>query len=206
MSTTTHCQCWTLKARKTAQIVRITDHDQALILNGETFEPGLVLNRSAITLTTSLAPEPLDLEGHIDRPEITSNDLNSGSWDGATVVVHAVDWSTTDVIRTLFSGYMTDIEEQSGGFRIRLASIKSDLERTIGRDFGRLCDATLGDRRCGIDLSNAPQTTCDKRFATCRDTFANAENFRGFPHMPGNDAVISGPGEDARGQSREIDR
>ncbi len=28
---------------------------------------------------------------------------------------------------------------------------------------------------------------CDKRFATCRDRFANALNFRGFPHMPGSD-------------------
>lgn len=28
---------------------------------------------------------------------------------------------------------------------------------------------------------------CDKRFATCREKFANAVNFRGFPHMPGND-------------------
>ena len=32
---------------------------------------------------------------------------------------------------------------------------------------------------------------CDKRFATCRDRFSNAFNFRGFPHMPGNDFVIS---------------
>ena len=28
---------------------------------------------------------------------------------------------------------------------------------------------------------------CDKRFATCRDKFANSANFRGFPHIPGND-------------------
>ncbi|MDB5578223.1 MAG: hypothetical protein JWR80_3399 [Bradyrhizobium sp.] len=34
---------------------------------------------------------------------------------------------------------------------------------------------------------------CDKRFATCRDRFANADNFRGFPHIPGNDFVISYP-------------
>lgn len=32
---------------------------------------------------------------------------------------------------------------------------------------------------------------CDKRFSTCRDRFRNALNFRGFPHMPGNDAIIS---------------
>ena len=32
---------------------------------------------------------------------------------------------------------------------------------------------------------------CDKRLATCRDRFANALNFRGFPHIPGNDFVIA---------------
>lgn len=34
---------------------------------------------------------------------------------------------------------------------------------------------------------------CDKRFATCRERFANAVNFRGFPHIPGNDFVIASP-------------
>lgn len=29
---------------------------------------------------------------------------------------------------------------------------------------------------------------CDKRFATCREKFTNTLNFRGFPHLPGNDA------------------
>jgi uncharacterized phage protein (TIGR02218 family) len=33
---------------------------------------------------------------------------------------------------------------------------------------------------------------CDKRFVTCRDRFANSINFRGFPHIPGNDFVIAG--------------
>lgn len=38
---------------------------------------------------------------------------------------------------------------------------------------------------------------CDKRFSTCRDRFANTLNFRGFPHIPGNDFVIryAVPGE-----------
>jgi uncharacterized phage protein (TIGR02218 family) len=34
---------------------------------------------------------------------------------------------------------------------------------------------------------------CDKRYATCRDRFANGVNFRGFPHIPGNDFVVSFP-------------
>ncbi len=31
---------------------------------------------------------------------------------------------------------------------------------------------------------------CDRQFATCRDRFMNAANFRGFPHMPGDDFVM----------------
>lgn len=31
---------------------------------------------------------------------------------------------------------------------------------------------------------------CDKRMATCSAKFANAANFRGFPHIPGQDAVL----------------
>ena len=34
---------------------------------------------------------------------------------------------------------------------------------------------------------------CDKTLATCRDRFANTENFRGFPHMPGDDFATSYP-------------
>lgn len=34
---------------------------------------------------------------------------------------------------------------------------------------------------------------CDKHMTTCAGKFANATNFRGFPHMPGNDFLVSGP-------------
>jgi uncharacterized phage protein (TIGR02218 family) len=34
---------------------------------------------------------------------------------------------------------------------------------------------------------------CDKQFSTCKAKFDNAVNFRGFPYMPGNDAVTSYP-------------
>ena len=37
---------------------------------------------------------------------------------------------------------------------------------------------------------------CDKQFSTCKAKFDNAANFRGFPYMPGNDAVTSYPTSD----------
>lgn len=47
---------------------------------------------------------------------------------------------------------------------------------------------------------------CDKRFATCRDRFNNALNFRGFPHIPGNDFIVryaidGEPGHDGKSLS-----
>lgn len=44
-----------------------------------------------------------------------------------------------------------------------------------------IADITAGDRFRIVQ-------GCDKRFATCRDRFANQLNFRGFPHIPGSDA------------------
>lgn len=32
---------------------------------------------------------------------------------------------------------------------------------------------------------------CDKSFATCKAKFANSLNFRGFPHLPGNDSAYA---------------
>jgi uncharacterized phage protein (TIGR02218 family) len=31
---------------------------------------------------------------------------------------------------------------------------------------------------------------CDKRIETCGAKFANTDSFRGFPHIPGQDAVL----------------
>ena len=75
------------------------------------------------------------------------------------------------------------------------------LAWTSGANAGRSADlrAQIGGL---IELWEAPPAAiaagdafsltagCDKRLATCRDRFANAVNFQGFPHMPGNDAVV----------------
>lgn len=31
---------------------------------------------------------------------------------------------------------------------------------------------------------------CDKRIETCAGRFANVANFRGFPHIPGQDTLL----------------
>lgn len=74
-----------------------------------------------------------------------------------------------------------------------------------GANAGRRIEILRHDRRDGEHVLHlwqaldeistgdtfAATAGCDKRFATCRDRFANAANFRGFPHMPGNDFALS---------------
>ncbi len=38
------------------------------------------------------------------------------------------------------------------------------------------------------------QAGCDKHLSTCGIKFSNVVNFRGFPHMPGNDYIVRGAG------------
>lgn len=50
----------------------------------------------------------------------------------------------------------------------------------------------------------AVRAGCDKAFATCRERFGNSLNFRGFPHIPGDDFLSLYPveGEPNSGGSR----
>lgn len=52
-----------------------------------------------------------------------------------------------------------------------------------------LQDMTIYDMQTGDSFSIL--AGCDKSFSQCRDRFANHENFRGFPHIPGNDAAYT---------------
>jgi uncharacterized phage protein (TIGR02218 family) len=82
------------------------------------------------------------------------------------------------------------------------------LTWTSGANGGRTAEVASHTVRSGerhIVLLEAPvrpiapgddfvvRAGCDKRLETCRDRFANVVNFRGFPHIPGQDTVIRYP-------------
>ena len=65
----------------------------------------------------------------------------------------------------------------------------------VHRQAGTLATIELLDVSAGLQVGAAFDISagCDKRLETCRTKFANSLNFRGFPHMPGNDALQAGP-------------
>jgi uncharacterized phage protein (TIGR02218 family) len=67
-------------------------------------------------------------------------------------------------------------------------------------------DHHSGVLRLWTPMAQAPQpgdlfrltAGCDKTFAACRAKFSNGVNFRGFPHLPGNDEVFAHAGRGGR--------
>lgn len=53
-------------------------------------------------------------------------------------------------------------------------------------------DLLLEPRASSVESGTLVELTegCDRQFSTCRDRFDNAANFRGEPHVPGNDLLM----------------
>ena len=190
---TTTCLCWRL-TRGDGFVLTATEHDRALEVDGVTYPSGGALSAGAFTQGAGLQPGQAAAGGVLADEAITEEDLAAGLWDGACVDVLRVDWERPDLFVTVWSGRLSEVTHGSGGFEAELVSLKADLERPVGRVYARACDAVLGDARCGVDVAAVPGLSCDQKFSTCRDVFANTANFRGFPHLPGAEFILKGPG------------
>ncbi|VXB69764.1 hypothetical protein BREVUG8_30091 [Brevundimonas sp. G8] len=96
----------------------------------------------------------------------------------------------------MWAGTLAKIRREGDGFVVELEGPLAKLERVVGRTYGRMCDARLGDQRCGV--AETAGRVCDKRWETCVGTFANGANFRGFPDVPGDDFLTAYPAGSAR--------
>jgi uncharacterized phage protein (TIGR02218 family) len=81
-------------------------------------------------------------------------------------------------------GHLRWIEGRNSG--LKSAILHSEANRLILRE-PPPTTATPGTR---VEIVEG----CDKRFATCTGRFGNGENFRGEPHLPGNDLLTRYPG------------
>jgi hypothetical protein len=199
---TSLCLCWRFE-RADGEVFGATDHDVALAFEGVTYAPAAGLADVAFTSTSGLAPGHAAASGALSLDYISEAALDDGLWDRARVDVWQVDWQAAEHRVLVWSGRLSGVSRQGQAYVAELVSLKADLERMIGRVYSRQCDAQLGDARCGVDLddpeliaSGAVAAGCDKSFATCGARFGNRVNFRGFPHMPGVDAVLAGPASD----------
>jgi uncharacterized phage protein (TIGR02218 family) len=113
-----------------------------------------------------------------------------GGWTGAGVVTARLDPRLVEAsgLETFAGGVFSRGRIISGDGR-RVAVLAHEQAGAIAR----LVLFEPAPSWLAIGAAFTVVAGCDKRFATCKDRYANSQNFRGFPHLPGNDAVQAGP-------------
>ena len=175
-----------------------TDHDTDLVVEGVTCHAATGWTAGAHETAAGLSPGLSAALGALDDEAITEADIEAGLYDGARVACWLVDWSQPDLRVRLWSARIARLRREGQAFTADLEGPLAALDRVAGRTVGRLCDAALGDGRCGVDVSAYPGARCDRRWRTCVDVFANGVNFRGFPTTPGEDFLTLYPSEGER--------
>jgi len=204
----TLCHVWRL-TRVDGATMGFTDHDRDLVMDGVVCRAASGWTAGAGESAVGLAAGSVSAAGALDDSAITEADVAAGLYDQASVELWRVDWTQPTLRVRLWVGALARIRREnafegyrpSGGlsagtFVAELEGPLARLERVVGRTYGRMCDARLGDQRCGV--AEAAGRVCDKRWETCVGTFANGANFRGFPDVPGDDFLTAYPAGGAR--------
>ncbi len=190
---TTLATCWKL-TRRDALVLGFTDHDRTLSFDGVDYAPMHGLDGGEAPARLGAQVDTGEVVGILHSAAISEADIAAGLYDGAEVETWRVNWR--DVTQRLLQRRATigEIVREDGQYRAELRSGQQALNRVRGRIYAVYCDAVLGDARCTVahDHPNFG-LGCDRALATCRDRFANVVNFRGFPHIPGNDFVLRYP-------------
>ena len=264
--TTTLCHCWRLTLAS-GEMLGFTDHDEAVLLDGTTFEASAGFTGSEIQSTLGFSVDNMEARGALQSAKLDAARLRAGDFDHAQIEIWRVNWTDTTQRLLLRKGHLGEVTTEAGGFSAEVRGLAHLLNQQKGRLFQYGCDAILGDARCGFNLAqtgyrqsgvvNAVEASavtlsaitfaddwatrgvlnftsgagsgkslaikrhrkigvtariefwqilpftvvsgdaatvtagCDKQFQTCKGKFGNAANFRGFPHMPGNDFVAA---------------
>ena len=201
----TLCHVWRLE-RADGVVMGFTDHDRDLVVAGVTCRAGSGWTAGAMETAVGPQAGSAAVEGGLDGEGLTEADIGAGLYDNAEVELWRVDWTTPSLKLRLWRGRIARVRRDGERFTAELEGPAAALERVVGRTYGRLCDAVLGDTRCGVDRTDFPGRACDKTWATCREVFGNGVNFQGFPDIPGDDYLTAYPAEGGRhdGASRRV--
>jgi len=271
-SGSTHmAHCWLL-VRNNGTSSGYTEHDEDLFFDNVTYDADTGFTSSSFQQTSGLSVDGSETAGILSAATLIEDDLAAGLYDNSEVTIFLVDWTDVSKRVIIAKGNIGEVTRGDLDFTAEFRSEEHKLNQPVGRLFQKLCDADLGDTRCGFILMPATgmvtavtdnrtfaasgldihplqhftrglltwtsganngfsmevrrhskagvivtlslyeemafnisagdgftvTTGCDKSWNTCKTRFDNGDNFRGYPHMPGNQFLIRFAGrEDA---------
>lgn len=154
---TTLCHCWRL-TRRDGVVLGFTDHDRDLSFGGTLFRAESGYAASDIEAVAGLQAPSGEVAGALTSEAITEADIAAGRYDGAKVEVYLVNWQQPAQHIRLRVMDVGEVTRTADHFTAELRSVAHRLGQTHGRIYGRRCDATFGDARCGVNADDYRQT------------------------------------------------
>lgn len=148
---TTLATCWKL-VRTDGVVLGFTDHDRVLEFGAVDFTPVTGLDGSEVPGKLGMGVETSEVLGVLSAEAISEEDILLGRYHGASVETWRVNWDDVSQRVMLRQDVIGEIVREDGLFRAELRSAQQGLNRTHGRIYQGLCDATVGDARCGLEL------------------------------------------------------
>jgi uncharacterized phage protein (TIGR02218 family) len=148
---TTLATCWRI-ARRDGAVFGFTEHDRALSFAGTLYEPETGADGSALASSADLAVDNGEISGVLSSDRLRPAELLSGRFDGAAVEIWRVNWAAPDERLLMKRGVIGEVRREGARFTAEIRGAAQALNQPRGRLYQRLCDANVGDARCGADL------------------------------------------------------
>ena len=191
---TTFCSLWKLEF-KTRPSIYLTDHDDIIVHDGETYHPQFAADGALTDSRAGLSVDSGGIKTSLTLPNISAQDIRGGVLDGAELSEFRHDWRRSET-ELIAKGRIGEVSFSGDEIPVEWLGQASRLNQSTGRVFSRQCDASFGDKRCGLNPADFPDgTVCPRSFAACRGAFSNTVNFRGFPFLLGDDVLQAGVGD-----------
>lgn len=151
---TTLATCWRIECADGA-VFGFTDHDRALSFGGTEYEPETGAEGSALASGADLAVDNAEIAGLLSSERLTAAALTSGRFDDASIEIWRVNWA--DVAQRLLvkRGVIGEVKREGASFTAEIRGLSHALDQPRGRVYQRVCDASVGDARCGVNLDAA---------------------------------------------------
>ena len=150
--------CWKL-SRKDGTVQGFTDHDDDISLSGVLYLSSSGFTPSAISSSSQLNVDNLDVEGVLDSNIISKDDLLSGLYDHAEIQIFQVNYNAPDagtiILRT---GWIGEVSVSQDRFIAEVRGLSQRLSQNIGEIFSPTCRANFADSLCGLDENNYKST------------------------------------------------
>ncbi len=155
---TTLATCWKLKL-KSGTIMGFTDFEKDLVISSVTYQSISGFVGSAVSTSSDLAVDNMDLEGMLRSDAIKEQDIMAGIYDYAEIEIFQVNYNdVSQGVANLKRGRLGEVQVKGQNFVVEVRGLTQSLSQEIGEYYSPACRANLGDTRCKVNLTPHTKT------------------------------------------------